>query len=1025
MINPPRAGTAAPLRPDSPNPGAEPDCPARPSHRFAITAFPAISILAAFFLTPPARAQFVVDSWTAENGLPQNSVLSVRQTSDGYLWFSTYDGLVRFDGLRFTVFNRASNPELPSNRFTLMFTAPDGALWAAMDTAVGLVRYRAGRFRAFTVADGVPDDTILAMGTHLDRSLFVETSSKSFRLRNDTVEAIRERRTNQKEYVSPSGVVWRWDYPFLNKTARGRETRIRLPADLTLYPLAPPVMHETPDGALWLAQFGVVYRLTNHGLTAYRRKDGVPAERILEIAHDRDGHVWLVGGGGVCRMENGRFRCFGKADGLSSNDTQSFFQDREGTFWVGTPANGLNRLRPREVSCISTPAGLPARNVYPILEDHKGDIWAGTERDITRIRAGRVLRSLRIPQQFYNVQGLYEDRDGRLWVSFISGAGYYTNGRFTDITPRLNIPDTPVWSVYQDKTGAFWFSTQFGLVRYDGGQPRRFTTADGLPGNNVKLVYQSRDGTIWAGSTEGIARLNGSRFIPYTERDGLASNNVRAIYEDAQGTLWFGTYDRGISRLRDGVFTNFSAADGLFSNGAFQILEDLHDHFWVSSNQGIYRVSRHQLEDLAAGRIRAVTTMAFGKSDGMLNPECNGGRAAAGFRARDGKLWFPTQDGVVSIDPETVPLNTPPPPVVIESAMVQGLRMPLAGGLRLEPGTGGMEIQYTGLSLAQPQRIRFRYRLENLDTAWVEAGGRRTAFYQYLPPGNYIFHVIAANGDGAWSQAGATLSIVVLPPYYQTRWFLTLALAVTAFAAWLLWRRKVRQLERATTQQLEFSRKLVESQEAERKRIAAELHDSLSQQLLVIKNRAALGLRDANQPDATKGQFDQIATSAGEAIEEVRKIAYDLRPPNLDRLGLTVAIEELIEKTAETSGLEFGSSVTPIDDALTPEGAIKLYRVIQESISNITRHARATRANLEIWREEALIHITISDNGCGFDPDAPIRRGLGLDSIVERVRMLGGAYAYSSKPGQGTTLDIRIPEYVAPKAHAKGASGGG
>jgi signal transduction histidine kinase len=433
----------------------------------------------------------------------------------------------------------------------------------------------------------------------------------------------------------------------------------------------------------------------------------------------------------------------------------------------------------------------------------------------------------------------------------------------------------------------------------------------------------------------------------------------------------------------------------------------------MSSNQGIYRVSRKELEDFAAGRTAMVTSTAFGKSDGMLITECNGGRQPAGIKTRDGKLWFPTQDGVAIIDPEAVPFNSQPPAVVIESAWLQGASVPLDGGLRLSPRQENLEIRYTGLSFIKPEQIRFRYRLEGLDKDWTEAGTRRAAYYPYLPPGHYTFRVIAANSENVWSEQGAAIEIVVLPPFYRTWWFVGLlgfGLAVIGFA---LFQRRVAELKREHTAQQEFSRRLIVSQESERRRIAAELHDSLGQHLLIIKNRAALGEQFAPAPSQARKQFDEITLSAAKAIGEVRAIAYNLRPLNLERLGLTAVLEEMIENVSSAVAIPFSTDIEPLDNLFTPEDEISFYRIIQESINNIIKHSGATKANIEIWREDGQLHAAVRDNGHGFDPAAVTNgagsRKLGLTSISERVRMLGGAYTINSTAQQGTTLDIKIP----------------
>ncbi len=979
-----------------------------------------------------ARAQFVIDSWTTENGLPQNSVLSIQQTPDGYLWLTTFDGMVRFDGVHFTVFNKANSPGLTSNRFVRLLAEKDGALWACTETD-GLVRYLSGRFQTFTVADGLPSNSLDRLLKDIDGSLLIETYTTTAHLRagritSDPSSNVLERRV----YISPGGARWEVNAQEVRMTKAGREAHFALPTARMQkrgYDFHDVEMLETGDGTLWIATRGGLYGLHRGTYTAYTTKDGLPPSFVRAMTSDREGGLWLATDhDGVCRFASQRFNCYTTADGLSSNHAMAVFRDREGSVWVGTSDRGLNRLTRRVVTALSSAAGLPDKNVYPILEDRAGDVWVGAGLGLARMRAGHVIQFFgsRTALIHESVQALYEDRAGRLWIGSEGGVEYYQHGSFTDFTAKLGLRSSyGCRFIYEDAAGALWFGTTAGVVRYQHGKPRHYGKDEGLPGDDAKVVHETRDGTLWVGATGGLARFDGDRFVGYTERDGLASNHVRALYEDAQGTLWIGTYDGGLSRLRGGKFINYTTAQGLFSNGVFKILEDAHGNFWMSSNQGIHRVSRQQLEDVAAGKIARVHFTAFGKSDGMLNAECNGGREQAGMKTRDGRLWFPTQDGIAVIDPEAVPYNPLPPPVVIESAEVQGRPVPFTAGLRLKPNAGSLGIRYTGLSLVKPEQVRFHYRLEELDTQWVEAGTQRFAFYPYLPPGHYVFRVIAANSDLVWSQEGAALAIEVLPPFYLTWWFLSLASLAAVAAAYLAWRRRVAHLEQAHATQLAFSRQLIESQEAERKRMAAELHDSLGQHLLVIKNRAAMGVRAASDRtqafDHAREQFDEITASASQAIDEVRQIAYNLRPLNLERLGATSVIEELIEKISSVSGIQFSADITPLEGSLTPDGAIHLYRIVQESVNNIVKHGQASKANVEIWREGGDIHVTISDNGRGFNPEAPARRGLGLTSIAERVRMLGGTHTLVSAPGRGTTLTIHIPARDLAKGAANGS----
>jgi signal transduction histidine kinase len=595
----------------------------------------------------------------------------------------------------------------------------------------------------------------------------------------------------------------------------------------------------------------------------------------------------------------------------------------------------------------------------------------------------------------------------------------FKDGRFIPFGRDADFKGSAIYAIHQDRGGVYWVGASNGLYRIDGETTTALTTADGLPDNTVQAIKEDRTGRLWFGTLGGLCvRDPDGKFRSFTERDGLASDHVRTIHEDADGVMWIGTYDGGISRFADGKFTNYTVQNGLFNNGAFQILEDGRGNFWMSCNKGIYRTSRSEMNEVAAGRRASITSISYGRSDGMLSIECNGGKQPAGLRARDGRLWFPTQRGVAIVDPSLVETNPLPPPVVIEEGIIDGKTVsPRAGGdgvLYVLPGQGGLEIRYTGLSFITPENVQFRYRLAGLDENWVDAGPRRAAFYQYLPPGEYTFQVIAANRDGVWNTVGAQLRIIVQPPFWRTWWFTLLVAAACLALAYLVYRRRVSKLERARVEQAAFSERLIESQEGERKRIAAELHDGLGQNLLVIKNRAMLSLSTPENKERAIEQLDEISSIVSQTIDEVREIAHNLRPFQLDRLGLTKALQSIIRKMRDSSDIRFTAEIEPIDDLFSKEAEINLYRIVQESLNNIVKHSNATAASLSVKRDARGVVIRVEDNGKGFDRAAhPVggKNGFGLTSISERARILGGKETIRSAPQEGTTilLEIALP----------------
>jgi signal transduction histidine kinase len=429
----------------------------------------------------------------------------------------------------------------------------------------------------------------------------------------------------------------------------------------------------------------------------------------------------------------------------------------------------------------------------------------------------------------------------------------------------------------------------------------------------------------------------------------------------------------------------------------------------MSGNRGIYRVGRTELNDFADGRSSSVTSISYGVTDGMKTGETNGGGQPAGLKSRDGRLWFPTIKGVVSIDPEN--LNQLPPTVLIEQVLVGKTPFDPRAAIRIRAGQSDLEIHYTGLSLSAAEKVRFRYKLEGYNEDWVDAGSRRVAYFTNIAPGSYTFRVMAANNDGVWTTVDATAQIIVIPPFWKTWWFTFLVVSAAAAALLLLYRRRIAQLNGARMAQEAFSRQLIESQESERQRIAGELHDSLGQELLIIKNRAVLGLKLPDEETRAREQIEQIAETASEAITEVRQIAYNLRPYHLDEIGLTQSLEELVERVSTACPIKFTSSIEYIDDICPKASTINLYRIVQEGINNIVKHSEASEAGLVIRRNSRAIEVAIKDNGKGFHVAGATRRtqhGFGLTGLAERARILGGTLAVHSTPGKGTILTLTI-----------------
>ena len=978
----------------------------------------------------PASAQIAVDSWTADNGLPQNIIRAICQAPDGYLWLATFNGLVRFDGVRFTIFNRSNAPGIVGNRFGSLFCAADGDIWTATELG-GLTQYHRGRFTTYTTRDGLPSNEVLGMSGDGRGNLWV--LAHGFLAQRHAADrrfvASTSGEDSYSESLTPDGRAgfWRIDESTLHLFVHGQHLHYSLPAGLQNSGRA-SVAGVDLNGNIWVASgAGDFARLIDGKWSSipYRRNGPSTSSAQNSFGSDyRDSHgnvwhceiVWHAGADVV------RYMDLPPGTQPARIAFNTLFEDREGNIWLSTDGQGLYRVRTQTIHVLSKEQGLPDSNVYPIYQSRDGAIWIGTwTGGLTQVKDGKFTTYTTADGLASNrLTAIAEDREGVLWVATYNGLHRMRNGRFDSVNTSeifRGIPavDAAIRVIYQDSAGVMWVGSSGGLFHLDNGEWRGLTKKDGLATDDTRVILSGRDGNLWVGGYGGLSSIRNGQVRSWTEQDGLPGNSVRALYEDSQGVLWIGTYDGGLGRFENGRFTRYSVPEGLFSDGVFEILEDSRGNLWMSSNQGIYRVSKKELNDFAAGKATTIISIPYGKRDGMRNIECNGGLWPAGCKTADGKLLFPTQDGVAVVDPEKLVTSPKPPPVVIESVLLDRVPVSLDGPVRVAPGRENLEIEYTALSFTDSERIRFRYKMQGVDRDWVDSGTRRTAYYPHLPSGSYTFQVTAAQSDGVWNEAETNLAFVVLPPFYRTWWFTMLCSAAGATSLWFGWRYRVRQMERARATQQAFSRQLIASQESERKRIAAELHDSLGQRLVIIQNQALLLLQTragvSHLDGAQRERVEEISAEASGAVREVKELSYNLRPYRLDRLGLTAALQAMIDTASGASQTAFSVEIDNIDDVFPKQTEINFYRIVQECINNILKHSQAAEASIRIRRAKDLLTLTVRDDGKGFPPDsaqAGALGGFGLTGISERAQLLGGKAVIHSVPEHGTTVTVEI-----------------
>jgi signal transduction histidine kinase/ligand-binding sensor domain-containing protein len=977
-----------------------------------------LALLACTSASTPAQ-EYGFDVWTTANGLPQNTVTGVVQTPDGYLWLSTFDGLARFDGMRFTIFDKGNTKGIVNNRFARLFADRTGAVYAYTENYVVTV-YRQGVFRSY--ADfATAGEPIAAIVSDAKGNAVFETAKGGYTLQGDRfVLTSDQKEPDVKQiYWGKSGTKWVIERNQITQRMDGQVTTYPLKLTAEELPTSNNLVpYEDSRGALWMRRrFPAfeLWRLQDGKVTVFTKKE-IPALHELfpnQVKEDADGSIWFLLSGltlpkpsQLVRFKDNQLTSYQLNEAVGAGASLT---DREGNFWLAT-STGLRRLRRKLITTLSVKDGLNSNEVYPLLQTQNGDIFIGTTQGVNRYAGGKI-QNLKLKYATgvpLYLRGFWEDNQTNLWLGFQGEGGF---GRFVapSSVKRIRKNDLPngVTDFTSDPAGNVWMATEEGLFKYkDDQELAHYTTNDGLPHNAVITIHFDRNGNLWAGTYDGLAQFKDGRFIIYNAEADSPKGFVRAIYEDADGVLWFGTYGDGLVRYKNGRFFNYRVEHGLYNNGVFAILEDKRGNFWMSSNRGIHRVSKQELNDFAEGKIPKLNSVSYDEKDGMLNAECNGGRLPAALKARDGKFWFPTMGGIAVIDSEAEAVNPNPPPVVIENISID--RKPVdwrAAQVELQPGQSNIAIEYTGLSLTKSEQIKFRYKLEGLEENWVEAGTKRTVDYSYLPAGSYTFRLIAANANGVWNNEGTALKIIVRPFFYQTWWFIGLLAVAVAGLGWWIYHARVSRLRAIAEAKTLFSRRLIESQEAERKRIASELHDGLGQNLVVIKNRAALGIKKGDDKERVAKEFHNISESATQALDEVREITNNLRPQLLDRLGLTKAIQAMLKKVSDV--VEIESEIDSIDNLFNESEEISIYRIIQESLNNVIKHSNAAKAMVKIKRTERQILLTIEDNGKGFDT-ANIKSGLGLVGLKERAQLLNGEFLMESKLGKGTTIQVAI-----------------
>lgn len=967
-------------------------------------------------------SQYAHTAWTFRNGFLTGAVYTLAQAPDGYLWLGTQTGVYRFDGVR------AVALPLPhgSTEVGTLLPARDGTLW--IGTLDGLVSSRNGALTEYPALGRRKVNALLEdrhgtvwAGTALGGSgrlcAIGKEGIECYGADGSLGSAV------QSLYEDSAGSLWVGARSGLWQWKPGPPIR-RLTAPLTeRQSLAPG---DEGSGLVFTAGDGSVRQLTASGVTEYR-VPGISSSRdAARVLRDRHGALWVgTHTHGVLRVFDGRVSRFTHSGGLSSDQVKALFEDQEGTVWVGT-AEGLDRFHELAVTSVSADEGLTGANARSVLAARDGSLWIAMADGLFRWKDGHATSSLQrshAPVEHDEIQSLFEDEDGRIWVSAQSGLMVYAEGRFARVPA---VPAGATFAIASDSHRGLWLSVwpdsgADGLIHLLDGKiidQVRGERLGGGPGTGG--LVPDPDGGVWVGLyTGGLSYYGGGRVrrVPLSGGPQPAVE-VLDLSVDRDGTLWAATA-KGLARISNGHLSTLTTANGLPCNKVHWLINEDSSSSWLYTQCGLLRVPRKDLDAWAADPKKSIHVTTFDAADGVRLVPTLSGMHPQVAKAADGRIWFVNYDTVSFFDPAHMTSNTLAPPVHVEQLTADHRTYAAKPGLRLPPLARDISINYTALSLVAPEKIHFKYKLEGQDRDWREVVNEREARYSNLAPGLYRFRLTASNNSGLWNDRGDTLDFSIAPAYWQTVWFRASCVVAALAFLWLLYRLRVRKLAH------EFDMK-VEARVQERTRIARDLHDTLLQSFNgVLLQFAAAGRLFGTRPDEARKSLEAGLAQARRAIEEGREAVQDLRSSSDERDDLAQAVSRLAEDLARsTPSAEpaagfgpqpIGIRVQVVGESrrLHPIIRDEMYRIAAEALRNALQHSHGTQVEVELRYDVHQVRLRVRDNGRGIAQELLAdggRKGhFGLKGMRERADLAGGKLMVWSAPGSGTEVEVTIP----------------
>ncbi|OOG61584.1 GGDEF domain-containing protein [Rhodanobacter sp. B04] len=776
-----------------------------------------------------------------ENQLPQGTVLSIAQGKGGSIWLATYGGLVHYSGAEFDTIDPRVAPVLKSTAITAVYVDRAGTLWVGTLND-GLYR-RHGRVLEPVV---LPADIKSVFGIAQDRggALWLTTNAGVARMGAKGIRLLGQesgfppRGFYHAIVADAAGGVWIAADDFgvvhwLNGQVETFDTRRGLPTN-AVHSLA--IDHA---GTVWVGTQGGPVRYRDGHFERDPRLAALDGKPIYTLHGDRDGSMWFapLGGMGICRLTRARFDCDNTLSGLVGETVRSMFEDHEGNLWMGTTSSGIHRFSDSKL--VTVTGKMDSNAVRAVYQDRAGTLWIGTDGSgLSRYENQALMPATAINAKLSSLllRAIESDAAGNLWVGSTDGVSRIApDGTVRNFGVGDGLPGTIVFAFAPSRDGGMWVATLQGVAKISGD---KISVLQGTRGDDVRALYEDPAGRLWIGERSGLRCLHDG-VVDRCGTDGLPGTSVFAFHVEANGDLWLGT-SVGLMRVRGRAVQAFAERAGFYGDAVFAMLDDDDGHFWVSSNRGIARFAWAGIDALDRGAARQIEPRWYGKNDGMLSQQGNGASQTPAWRTNDGRMWFGTANGVVIVDPKHERVNRMRPPVAVERVLVDGKEVDPDHVGRIGPGVERIELHYAAMSYVAPAAVQYRYRIEGFDHGWIDAGNSRVAYYTNLPPGDYVFRVIASNNDGVWNADGASVAFTIVPSWYATWWFRALVAVIVIGLLAMAYRLRVWRLherERELTHEVAQRTEALRNANAELKRIAA--LDGLTR----IANRGAFDQR--------------------------------------------------------------------------------------------------------------------------------------------------------------------------------------